>query len=94
MNPHDQPTPRTQAVWKTHCGFSNEEEAIEAICDFRDLSNTLETELAAERERVCVLRGALGRIKNLADEYSFGGDMLTWAGDAATDALAATEGKT
>jgi hypothetical protein len=49
MNPLDQPTPRTQAVWKTHCGFSNEDEATEAVCDFRDLSNTLERELAAAK---------------------------------------------
>jgi hypothetical protein len=49
MNPPDQPTPRTQAIWKTHCGFSNEDEATEAVCDFRDLSNTLERELAAAK---------------------------------------------
>ena len=59
--------------------------------EMTDLARTLERELTAEHERVRVLRGALGRIKNLADEYSFGGDMLSWAGDAATDALAATE---
>jgi hypothetical protein len=50
VNPPDQSTPRTQAVWKTHCGFSNEDEATEAVCDFRDLSNTLERELAAAKE--------------------------------------------
>jgi hypothetical protein len=59
MNPPDQPTPRTQAVWKTHCGFSNEDEATEAVCDFRDLSNTLERELAAAKAECERLKFAL-----------------------------------
>jgi hypothetical protein len=59
MNPPDQSTPRTQAVWKTHCGFSNEDEATEAVCDFRDLSNTLERELAAAKAECERLKFAL-----------------------------------
>lgn len=33
-----------------HHAFSTEEEATEALCDFRDHGNTLETELACEKE--------------------------------------------
>ena len=40
-------TPRTQALWMKHHAFSTEEEATEALCDFRDHGNALETELAA-----------------------------------------------
>ena len=40
-------TPRTQALWMKHHAFSTEEEASEALCDFRDHGNALETELAA-----------------------------------------------
>lgn len=42
----------------------------------------------AQRERVRVLEEALGRIEDAADKHSFGGDMLAWAGDVATAALA------
>lgn len=51
-------TPRTQALWMKHHAFSTEEEATEALCDFRDHGNALETELAA----------ALLRIKELEDD--------------------------
>jgi chromosome segregation ATPase len=47
-----------------------------------------QAELAAEREKVRTLREALGRIEDAADKHSFGGDMLAWAGDVATAALA------
>jgi hypothetical protein len=53
-----------------------------------DFARTLERELAAEREKVRTLREALGRIEDAADKHSFGGDMLAWAGDVATAALA------
>ena len=42
-------TPRTQALWMKHYAFCNEDEATEAICDFRDHGNALETELAAAK---------------------------------------------
>ena len=42
-------TPRTQALWMKHHAFSTEEEATEALCDFRDHGNALETELAAAK---------------------------------------------
>ena len=48
-------TPRTQALWMKHHAFSTEEEAIEALCDFRDHGNALETELTrlrAENEQL------------------------------------------
>lgn len=48
----------------------------------------LQNELAAERQKVRALREALGRIEDAADKHSFGGDMLAWAGDVATAALA------
>ena len=43
-------TPRTQALWMKHHAFSTEEEATEALCDFRDHGNALEAELACEKE--------------------------------------------
>lgn len=46
------PTPRTQALWMKHHAFCNEEEATEALCDFRDLGNALETELASALARI------------------------------------------
>ena len=45
-------TPRTQALWMKHHAFSTEEEASEALCDFRDHGNTLETELARLRAEI------------------------------------------
>ncbi len=42
-------TPRTQALWMKHHAFSTEEEATEALCDFRDHGNALENELARLR---------------------------------------------
>lgn len=42
-------TPRTQSLWMKHHAFSTEEEATEALCDFRDHGNALETELACEK---------------------------------------------
>lgn len=38
------PTPQTQALWREHVHFANEEEATEALCDFRDLCAKLERE--------------------------------------------------
>ena len=55
------PTPRTDAVYLEHRHWANEDEATEAIEDFRDLARTLERELAAEREKVRALRSALER---------------------------------
>ena len=84
-------TPRTQALWMKHHAFSTEEEASEALCDFRDHGNALETELAAERKKVLVLREAL---ENLRDEQN-GAPLCTreteWkeAMDKADAALAA-----
>ena len=66
------PTPRTDAVYLEHRHWANEDEATEAIEDFRDLARTLEHELnesrnaerlarvqlGAEREKVRVLRAA------------------------------------
>jgi DNA repair exonuclease SbcCD ATPase subunit len=82
MNPPDQSTPRTQAVWKTHCGFSNEDEATEAVCDFRDLSNTLETELAAAKAECDLNRTRLASIfwSGAMDKFT-GGDVQKWAAD-------------
>ena len=102
-------TPRTQALWMKHYAFCNEDEATEAICDFRDHGNALETELAAakaecerlkfateghllktiqqqaelaaEREKVRVLRSALERRH---DEQSYYCQYVE-------DALAATK---
>ena len=48
MNPPTA-TPRTQALWMKHHAFFTEEEATEALCDFRDHGNLLETELAAAK---------------------------------------------
>ena len=82
-------TPRTQALWMKHHAFFTEEEATEALCDFRDHGNLLETELAAasqaydcamaihgtvledlaaEREKVRVLREALQAIVRQSGE--------------------------
>lgn len=87
------PTPRTDAIYIEHRYWANEDEATEAIEDFRDLARTLERELAAEREKVRVLRSAL---QNLCDEQN--GAPLErrceeWqeAMDEACAALAATE---
>ena len=52
-------TPRTQALWMKHHAFSTEEEATEALCDFRDHGNLLETELAAAKAE-CESLQALG----------------------------------
>ena len=46
------PTPRTDAVYLEHRHWANEDEATEAIEDFRDLARTLERELIAERQKV------------------------------------------
>ena len=53
-------TARTQALWMKHHAFCNEEEATEALCDFRDHGNALETELAAERAIVSRIWVQLG----------------------------------
>ena len=46
------PTPRTDAFYLEHRYWINEDEATEAIEDFRDLARTLERELATERARL------------------------------------------
>ena len=45
------PTPRTDAVYLEHRYWANEDEATEAIEDFRDFARALERELAAEVEK-------------------------------------------
>ena len=50
------PTPRTQALYLKHANYCDQDEATEAIEDFRDLARTLERELAAERQKARVLR--------------------------------------
>lgn len=44
--------PKTKALYDEHKFFANEEEATEAVCDFRDLCEMLEKENARLREAV------------------------------------------
>jgi hypothetical protein len=43
-------TPKTRELWLEHVHFANEEEATEAICDFRDLCEKFERENARLRD--------------------------------------------
>ena len=80
-------TPRTDAAWASSfepCEYR----AAHTARTMREHSQQLETELAAERQKVRTLREALRRIEDAAYKHSFDGDVLAWAGDVATDALA------
>lgn len=46
------PTPRTDAIYREHRFWANEDEATEAIEDLRDLARTLELELEEWRASV------------------------------------------
>ena len=61
-------TPRTQALWMKHHAFSTEEEASEALCDFRDHGNTLETELARLRAEIAVAENWVSHHSKHADD--------------------------
>ncbi len=52
----DTPTPKTQTLWMEHVHFANEEEAEEALADFRDLCTKLESESIALRDALQELR--------------------------------------
>lgn len=80
MNPPDHPTPRTNAI--AHRGYP--EPAY--IVEMTDLARILERELAAEREKVRVLREAL-------DEAQSCGGLTGSIFMQARAALAATEAK-
>lgn len=54
------PTPRTQELYLKHANYCDQDEADEAIEDFRDLGCTLERELAAERARLDWLLSRMG----------------------------------
>jgi len=89
------PTPRTDAAWaETFEADEHQYRAGNAASDMRDECAQLERELAAEREKVRMLRHAL---ENLCDEQN-GAPLETrrdqWqlAMDEARAALAATEG--
>lgn len=57
------PTPRTDKFWQKHLAWCNADEAMEAICDFRDLARTLETELAALRAEIERWRDSNNRLR-------------------------------
>lgn len=54
------PTPRTDAVYLEHRHWANEDEATEAIEDFRDFARTLEHELNESRNAERLARVQLG----------------------------------
>jgi hypothetical protein len=88
MNPPDQPTPRTNAAWaKTFESELNQFWSGNAANQMREECEKLERELAAEREKVRVLREAL-------DEAQSCGGLTRSIFMQARAALAATEGKT
>jgi hypothetical protein len=70
-------TPKTKSLWREHVHFANEEEAEEALCDFRDLCQKLERENNQ-------LRAALAEIANASHFDNIGG----WARNGARAALA------
>ena len=55
-------TPRTNELYLRHANYCDQEQADEAIEDFRDLASTLEHELAAEQAKVRLLRNACDQI--------------------------------
>ena len=76
--------PRTDALWREHVLFVNEDEAMEAICDFRELSRELESELAAVKLRCYALELSLCELavagELMADECADGRLTDTWDG--------------
>ena len=102
------PTPRTDAIYLEHRHWANEDEATEAIEDFRDFARTLEHELnesrnaerlarvqlGAEREKVWVLHSALQNLVDEQNDAPLETRRAHWqmAMDEAGLALAATEG--
>ena len=60
------PTPRTDAVYLEHRHWANEDEATEAIEDFRDFARTLERELYAVEATLASERG--DHLRELAAE--------------------------
>ena len=89
------PTPRTDAVYLEHRHWANEDEATEAIEDFRDFARTLERELAAEREKVRALTAIL---ESICEEWGRNHDAPFCAGSEmeklASKALEKTEDAT
>ena len=61
------PTPQTDSAYLEHRHWANEDEATEAIEDFRDLARKLETELA---EQQWLHGSAVKRAKELAEELA------------------------
>ena len=61
------PTPRTDSAYLEHRHWANEDEATEAIEDFRDLARKLETELA---EQQWLHESAAKRAKELTKELA------------------------
>jgi len=57
-------TPKTDELWLKHVHFVNEDEAMEAICDFRSVCAKFEAEATKEREKVRVLREALMALRD------------------------------
>lgn len=96
------PTLRTDALYREHANFANEQEADDAVDAMRTLAGTLERELIAEREKVRVLREALSNclpyVISCAEHYEDEGlpgaeNRTRKAADAGTTALAATKDK-
>ena len=61
------PTPRTDAAYLEHRHWANEDEATEAVMDFRDFARKLEAELA---EQQWLKESALKRAKELTEELA------------------------
>ena len=63
-------TPKTQELWLEHVRFANDEEATEALCDFRDLCEKFERDNARLRDALAEATFALseGGFGEKADE--------------------------
>lgn len=66
-------TPKTDKVYDAVCFFTDEEQAVEALADLRDLAKTLERENAA-------LRKALSESDVIAEYSRADGQREWWSG--------------